>query len=83
MTYHIGPFDISSGTGHQGHLFGTVTDEAGGIVKSARIIITNTEKGVSHTLEANEAGDYVTLNLPLGIKRARFGIISLQRYEDE
>ena len=52
---------------YQGRILGTVVDENGGVVKSAKIVITNIDTGVSRTLETNEAGDYVAPNLPPGL----------------
>src|SRR5215216_4340154 len=52
---------------YQGRILGTVTDENGGVVKSAKIVITNVETGVSRALETNDAGDYVAPNLPPGV----------------
>src|SRR5215216_369848 len=52
---------------YQGRILGTVTDENGAVVKSAKIVITNVETGVSRALETNDAGDYVAPNLPPGV----------------
>lgn len=37
---------------------GSVTDPTGAIIPSAKIILTNTDTGVSQTTESNSAGDY-------------------------
>jgi hypothetical protein len=53
----------------QGRILGAVTDENGGVVRSAKVIITNVETGTSRTLETNESGDYVAPNLAPGLYR--------------
>ncbi|MBI3670819.1 MAG: TonB-dependent receptor [Acidobacteria bacterium] len=52
---------------YQGRLLGNVTDKSGGVVKSAKVTITNVDTGVSRALETNEAGNYVAPNLPPGM----------------
>ncbi|MGA9773906.1 MAG: TonB-dependent receptor [Blastocatellia bacterium] len=52
---------------YQGRILGTVTDESGGAVRGAKVIITNTETGISRSLETNDAGDYAAPNLSPGL----------------
>ncbi len=52
---------------YQGRILGTVTDESGGAVRGAKVIITNTETGVSRSLETNDSGDYAAPNLQPGL----------------
>src|SRR5438132_5443736 len=52
---------------HQGRILGTVTDQSGAIVRSAKVVITNVDTDVTRRLESNEAGDYVAPNLPPGV----------------
>jgi len=52
---------------YQGRILGTVTDESGGAVRGAKVIITNTETGVSRSIETNDSGDYAAPNLPPGL----------------
>src|SRR6266436_3470666 len=59
-------FGIASGQTQEGRILGTVTDQSGGLVKGARVTITNVDTGVSRTLETNDAGDYVAPSLPPG-----------------
>src|SRR5712664_459914 len=59
-------FGIASGQTQEGRILGTVTDQSGGLVKGARVTITNVDTGVARTLETNEAGDYVAPSLPPG-----------------
>src|SRR6266436_5893605 len=58
--------DIAYGQTQEGRILGTVTDQSGGLVKGARVTITNVDTGVARTLETNEAGDYVAPSLPPG-----------------
>src|SRR5467141_1132137 len=57
---------IASGQSQEGRILGTVTDQSGGLVKGARVTITNVDTGVARTLETNDAGDYVAPSLPPG-----------------
>ncbi len=59
-------FGIASGQTQEGRILGTVIDQSGGLVKGARVTITNVDTGVARTLETNEAGDYVAPSLPPG-----------------
>src|SRR5712664_1531724 len=59
-------FGIASGQTQEGRILGTVTDQSGGLVKGARVTITNVDTGVTRTLETNDAGDYVAPSLPPG-----------------
>src|SRR5467141_2602948 len=58
--------DIAYGQTQEGRILGTVTDQSGGLVKGARVTITNVDTGVARTLETNDAGDYVAPSLPPG-----------------
>ena len=57
---------IASGQSQEGRILGTVTDQSGGLVKGAHVIITNVDTGVARTLETNDVGDYVAPSLPPG-----------------
>jgi len=48
-------------------LLGTVTDPSGAVVPNARITITETQTGISHTLQTNDSGNYILPNLPPGL----------------
>jgi hypothetical protein len=52
---------------YQGRILGTVTDESGGVVRGAKVRITNTETGISRNIETNDSGDYAAPNLPPGL----------------
>jgi len=57
---------VASAQTQEGRILGTVTDQSSGLVKGARVTITNVETAVARTLETNEAGDYVAPSLPPG-----------------
>src|SRR5260370_5925238 len=58
--------DIAYGQTQEGRILGTVTDQSGGLVKGARVTITNVDTGVARTLETNDADDSVASSLPPG-----------------
>src|SRR6266850_3475368 len=62
----FGALGIAAGQSQEGRILGTVTDQSGGLVKGARVTITNVDTGVTRTLETNEVGDYVAPSLPPG-----------------
>src|SRR5438105_1064424 len=47
-------------------LLGTVTDSSGAAVANAKVTITETNTGVSHTSQTNDSGNYVFPDLPPG-----------------
>jgi hypothetical protein len=49
-----------------GRILGTVTDQSGAAVISARVAITDLERGTSRTLTTDEAGAYVAADLTPG-----------------
>ena len=57
---------VVHGQSQEGRILGTVTDQSGGLVKGARVTITNVDTGVARTLETNDAGDFVAPSLPPG-----------------
>ncbi len=63
----FGALGIAAGQSQEGRILGTVTDQSGGLVKGARVTITNVDTGVSRALETNDAGDYVAPSLPPGL----------------
>jgi hypothetical protein len=50
-------------------LLGTVTDSSGASVADAKVTITETNTGISHTSQTNESGNYVFPDLPPGTYR--------------
>src|SRR4029077_4238091 len=49
-----------------GRILGTVTDQSGAAVVSAKVAITDLERGTSRTLNTDEAGAYVAADLTPG-----------------
>jgi len=47
-------------------LLGAVTDSSGAAVSGAKVMITETNTGISHTSQTNESGNYVFPDLPPG-----------------
>jgi hypothetical protein len=47
-------------------LLGTVTDSSGAAVANAKVLLTETNTGISHTSRTNESGNYVLPDLPPG-----------------
>ena len=45
---------------------GTVTDQTGGVIVSAKVVITETNTGASRTANTNDSGNYSFPNLPPG-----------------
>src|SRR5580704_9615840 len=56
---------------NQARLSGTVTDQSGGAIAGAAVTVTDVEKGVSRTLTADSAGEYVAPNLDPSTYRVR------------
>ena len=50
-------------------LLGTVTDSSGASVANAKVTITETNRGINHTSQTNESGNYVFPDLPPGTYR--------------
>jgi hypothetical protein len=50
-------------------LLGTVTDSSGATVANAKVTITETNTGISHSFQTNESGNYVFPDLPPGTYR--------------
>src|SRR4029077_13302137 len=47
-------------------LLGTVTDASGAAVSNAKVTITETNTGITHTSQTNDSGNYVFPDLPPG-----------------
>jgi hypothetical protein len=52
-----------------GTILGQVTDPAGSAIAKAHVTVTDTLTGESHSMDANEQGEYVLPNLPVGVYR--------------
>jgi outer membrane receptor protein involved in Fe transport len=49
-----------------GTILGTVTDPSGAAIPAAPVTATNVETGFVRTVQTNNAGDYLMVNMPLG-----------------
>jgi hypothetical protein len=74
-------FSVTVLAQYEGRILGTITDQSGGAVKDARVIITNVDTGVPRNLSTNEAGDYVAPNLPPGMYRITVEATGFKRIE--
>src|SRR4030081_996963 len=54
-----------------GRILGTVTDQSGAAVVSAKVVITDLERGTTRTLTTDEAGTYVAADLTPGNYKIR------------
>ncbi|PYX48996.1 MAG: hypothetical protein DMG83_00125, partial [Acidobacteria bacterium] len=50
-----------------GRILGTVTDPSGAVVVGAKVVITDSERGISQTYTSNASGDYVAPTLRPGL----------------
>ena len=50
-----------------GRFLGTVTDQNGGVIAGAKIVVTNEATGIARTTETNESGNYTLLEVPVGV----------------
>src|SRR5437588_6352175 len=50
-----------------GRILGTVTDPSGAVVVGAKVVITDSERGISQTYTSNPSGDYVAPTLRPGL----------------
>jgi len=54
-----------------GRIVGTVTDQSGGVVSGATVTVVDTDRGVTKTLETNDAGEYNAATLNPGKYKVR------------
>ncbi|HKV24302.1 MAG TPA: carboxypeptidase-like regulatory domain-containing protein [Candidatus Acidoferrum sp.] len=50
----------------QATIVGTVTDPSGAVIPNVSVTITNTDTGVAHAFQTNDAGQYVAPDLQIG-----------------
>jgi hypothetical protein len=60
--------------GNSGRILGTVTDQSGGAVANATVVVTNVQTGVARNLATDEAGEYVAPNLLPGTYTVRAAV---------
>jgi hypothetical protein len=49
--------------GNAGRILGSVTDQAGGVIVGASVVVTDVQRGISRTLSTDDAGQYLAPNL--------------------
>ena len=51
------------GQGNAGRILGSVTDQAGGVIVGAAVVVKDVQRGISRTLTTDDAGQYLAPNL--------------------
>src|SRR5260370_25951585 len=64
-----------------GAILGTVTDQTGGVIAGAAVVVTNTETGVVRNLVTDGAGEYDAPNLNPGKYTVRASAAGFQTFE--
>jgi hypothetical protein len=64
-----------------GRIVGTVTDQSGGVIAGATVVVTNSQTGVSRNLIADAAGEYAAPNLNPGTYTVRVTAPGFQGFE--
>src|SRR3974390_3328683 len=49
--------------GSAGRILGAITDQSGGVVAGATVTVLDVDRGITRTLTADQAGEYVAPNL--------------------
>src|SRR5580692_543899 len=49
--------------GNAGRILGSVSDQAGGVLTGATVVVTDVQRGITRTLTTDEAGQYLASNL--------------------
>lgn len=62
---------------------GTVFDQSGAVVQHATITATQTDTGFSRTVQSDDRGDYLLLELPVGPYRLRVVAKGFQEYRQD
>ena len=68
---------FAQGTG--GRILGRVTDPSGAVLAGAKITATNDATGVTHDTIANDSGDYVFPDLPVGTYSLTFDLTGFKK----
>jgi hypothetical protein len=64
-----------------GRILGTVTDQTGGVIAGAAVVVTNTETGVARNLVTDGAGEYDAPNLNPGKYSLRVSTAGFEAFE--
>ncbi len=57
--------------GNAGRIVGTLTDQSGGVIEGATVLVIDTQRGTTRTLTSNQAGEYNAPNLIPGTYKVR------------
>jgi hypothetical protein len=68
---------LSQGTG--GRILGRVEDPTGALSAGVRIRLINEATGVSRDTQTNESGDYVLVEVPVGVYRLEFDLAGFKK----
>jgi carboxypeptidase family protein len=66
---------------NSGRILGTVTDQTGGVIAGAAVVVTNTETGVARNLVTDGAGEYDAPNLNPGKYSVRVSTAGFEAFE--
>src|SRR5580693_8581861 len=64
-------------------IYGTVTDESGGMVSGAKVTAINTDTGLQRATVSNTQGAYVLVELPVGHYRVEAEAQGFKKYVQE
>jgi hypothetical protein len=64
-----------------GRILGTVTDQTGGVIAGAAVVVTNTETGVARNLVTDGSGEYDAPNLNPGKYSVRVSTAGFEAFE--
>ena len=69
--------------GNTGRILGTVTDPSGGAVNGAGVSITDTQRGITRVLIADQAGEFAAPDLQPGIYQVRVVMAGFKAFNRE
>jgi hypothetical protein len=69
--------------GNFGRILGTVTDQSGGVISGATVIVLDTQRGVARTLTTDQAGEYSAPTLIPGTYTVRVDTKGFKRVDRE
>ena len=55
----------------RGTITGTIRDSSGAVIPAAKVVLTNTQTGVTATMTSNADGEYTIPQLPVGTYSVR------------
>src|ERR1700722_10008164 len=64
-----------------GRILGTVTDQSGGVIAGATVVVTNADTNVARNLITDSSGEYVAPNLNAGKYSVKASSAGFQAFE--